>query len=62
LKPIGYFFLGIPAGALWMALWMHAHLQRAAAQLKAATEMHLRAERIFRKVQDALNATRMPPR
>ena len=47
MKPIGYFFLGIPAGALWMALWMHAHLQRAAKQLKDATEMYHHAQEIW---------------
>jgi hypothetical protein len=50
VKPIGYFFLGIPAGALWMALWMHAHLQRAAKQLKEATELYHRAQEIYRVI------------
>jgi hypothetical protein len=60
VKPIGYFFLGIPAGALWMGLWMHAHIQRAAAQLRAATEMHLRTERIFQKIKQALTEGKVP--
>jgi hypothetical protein len=54
VKPLGYFFLGIPAGALWMALWMHAHLQRAAKQLKDATALNYRANETLRKIVQAL--------
>jgi hypothetical protein len=60
VKPLAWFFIGIPAGALWMALWMHAHLQRAAKQLKEATEMYCRAEEIFRKIRDVINAPEVP--
>jgi hypothetical protein len=60
VKPIGYFFLGIPAGALWMALWMHAHLQRAAKQLKDATALYSRTEEIFRKIRDLINTPEVP--
>lgn len=60
MKPLGYFFLGMPLGALWMALWMHAHLQRAAKQLKAATELYCRAQELFRKIRDVINTPEVP--
>jgi hypothetical protein len=60
VKPIGYFFLGIPAGALWMALWTRPQLLKAAKELEEAAELYCRAEETFRKIRDVINTPEVP--
>lgn len=62
MKPLAYFFLGMPLGAFLMWLWARAVLGQVAASLKEATETERRAEQTFRRVRDLMHANDMTRR
>lgn len=51
MKPLAYFFLGMPFGAFLMWLWASSLLRQAGAALREAT---MRAED-YRKIRDEIN-------
>lgn len=60
MKPLAYFFLGMPFGAFLMWLWVQTLLSRAVAALNDATQMYSRAEETFRKIRDVINTPQVP--
>lgn len=60
MKPLAYFFLGMPFGAFLVWLWVQTLLNQAMAALKDATQMYVRAEETFRKSPDVVNTPKVP--
>ena len=56
MKPLAYFFLGMPFGAFLMWLWARSLLRQAGAALKEAT---MRAED-YRKIRDEISTPEVP--
>jgi hypothetical protein len=60
VKPLAYFFLGMPFGAFLMWLWVQSLLHGAKKALEEATQAYARAEETFRKIRDVINTPEVP--